>query len=319
MFFYEGCSCPVCKQPFTETDDIVTCPDCGAPHHRACWQQEKHCFYAATHNTSEQWRRETSQSNTQTQPVRKGRFCGCCGAENPAFAEFCSRCGREMDVEEWKSAPTQSPPPFQGGYREYQPYSVPQQNTFVDEHEDIDGVKAVDLHTFVGKNAHYYIPRFRKMSQNGTTSCWNWAACLLTPYWLWYRKQYLYGSLVLIFELLQTACTAFFLYGYLGATSVTGYSELASLMQQYMTDPVFLKWESVVLLCSFIQLLIRVFFGIVGNHLYFRIAKKRILSAKENAVTNMDVARMGGTSMAFGIIAYVITYLFSTFINTWFM
>ena len=31
MFFYEGQSCPVCGQPFQETDDIVACPQCGAP------------------------------------------------------------------------------------------------------------------------------------------------------------------------------------------------------------------------------------------------------------------------------------------------
>ena len=36
MSNYTGCKCPVCQQPFTETDDIVVCPECGAPYHRAC-------------------------------------------------------------------------------------------------------------------------------------------------------------------------------------------------------------------------------------------------------------------------------------------
>ena len=40
MFFYEGCQCPVCGKSFQESDDIVVCPQCGAPHHRECWKQE---------------------------------------------------------------------------------------------------------------------------------------------------------------------------------------------------------------------------------------------------------------------------------------
>ncbi len=62
MFFYEGYSCPVCKKPFTESDDIVTCPDCGAPHHRGCWQQENRCFYAELHGTDRQWSREKHEA-----------------------------------------------------------------------------------------------------------------------------------------------------------------------------------------------------------------------------------------------------------------
>ena len=40
---YKGVSCPVCGQPFQEGDDIVVCPECGAPHHRACYKQLGHC------------------------------------------------------------------------------------------------------------------------------------------------------------------------------------------------------------------------------------------------------------------------------------
>ena len=31
MTRYTGNHCPVCEQAFTDTDDIVVCPDCGAP------------------------------------------------------------------------------------------------------------------------------------------------------------------------------------------------------------------------------------------------------------------------------------------------
>ena len=58
MFFYAGCRCPVCGQLFTENDDIVACPQCGAPHHRSCWQQEGHCHFDDRHCAGFRWERE---------------------------------------------------------------------------------------------------------------------------------------------------------------------------------------------------------------------------------------------------------------------
>lgn len=320
MFFYEGYSCPVCQKPFSDTDDIVTCPDCGAPHHRACWKENARCFYADTHNTPEQWSREkaVTPSEAPTHDTENSHICSHCGTKNSAFAEFCSHCGRDLDAEEWQSS-HQQPPHFGGEYREYRPFSAPMQENFINDSEDIEGIKARDLRTFVGQNAHYYLPRFKKLSKRDTAVSWNWAAFLLTPYWLWYRKQYLYGTLVLLFEILQTFCTAFFLYGYLGASAVTGYADLAALMQQHVGDPVFFRWELVILLCSVIQLLIRFFFGIVGNYLYLRVAKKRIEKWKTENGSDFTLSRLGGGSMIFGAIAYAVLYFVSTLANIWFM
>ena len=61
---YKGVSCPVCKQEFKEGDDIVVCPVCGAPHHRACYHQLGHC--ALEQELHEQGR---SWENPNDQPV----------------------------------------------------------------------------------------------------------------------------------------------------------------------------------------------------------------------------------------------------------
>ncbi len=319
MFFYEGYCCPVCQQPFKDTDDIVTCPDCGAPHHRECWKEHKGCFFADTHNTPEQWSREkaTVSSSEEKMTQNTSRTCSHCGAQNAAFAEFCAHCGRELEVQEWTSAPKQ--PQMHTEYREYRPFTAPQRETYVNDNEEIDGVKARDLRVFVGQNAHYYLPRFKKMCNRETSVSWNWAAFLLTPFWLWYRKQYLYGTLVMLFEVLQTFCTAFFLYGYLGASAITDYADLATLMQQYMGDPVFFRWELVVLLCSVIQILIRIFFGIVGNYLYFGVAKKRIKKWQKEGASDFALSRLGGGTLVLGAIAYAVLYVISTFANMWFI
>ena len=36
MIDYTGLECPICGEKFTAQDDIVVCPECGAPYHRAC-------------------------------------------------------------------------------------------------------------------------------------------------------------------------------------------------------------------------------------------------------------------------------------------
>ena len=42
-------TCPVCNKRFVNGDDVVVCPDCGAPHHRECWEKTERCFYAERH------------------------------------------------------------------------------------------------------------------------------------------------------------------------------------------------------------------------------------------------------------------------------
>ena len=46
---YENYKCPVCNKQFTKDDDIVTCPECGTPHHRECYNLTGHCVNKGLH------------------------------------------------------------------------------------------------------------------------------------------------------------------------------------------------------------------------------------------------------------------------------
>lgn len=112
MFFYEGYTCPVCGEKFKESDDIVACPECGAPHHRDCWKKEGHCHFVADHGTDRQWARpQAGDSANSAESAVEGKVCPHCGEKNPEFAEFCSRCGKDLPASDWSSVP---PPPPQG-------------------------------------------------------------------------------------------------------------------------------------------------------------------------------------------------------------
>ena len=40
MSDYIGAKCIVCEKEFTKDDEIVVCPDCGTPYHKACYLKE---------------------------------------------------------------------------------------------------------------------------------------------------------------------------------------------------------------------------------------------------------------------------------------
>ena len=44
-----GIPCVACGKKFTPEDDIVVCPECGAPYHRACYKELGHCVHADRH------------------------------------------------------------------------------------------------------------------------------------------------------------------------------------------------------------------------------------------------------------------------------
>ncbi|MHB9108411.1 MAG: RING finger protein [Armatimonadota bacterium] len=38
-----GKTCPYCQTPIKPNVEIVTCPRCGIPHHRECWEENGRC------------------------------------------------------------------------------------------------------------------------------------------------------------------------------------------------------------------------------------------------------------------------------------
>jgi len=58
MGIHTGEKCFVCGQVFTDNDDVVVCPDCGTPYHRACWQKNGACVNLPLHESGKSWQPE---------------------------------------------------------------------------------------------------------------------------------------------------------------------------------------------------------------------------------------------------------------------
>lgn len=309
MFFYEGQSCPVCNRPFTEKDDIVSCPVCGAPHHRACWQAEGHCHFEDAHGTDRQWSRKASEQQSAHTDGTENR-CPNCGAINVEHAEFCSRCGRTLHAQEWSSAPQYGQ---RAPYHEYTPFRVafdPLGGISRDEQFD-DNVSAEDLAICVGGNTAYYLPRFHKMKE-GRSIQWSWVAFLIAPYWLLYRKQYLAGILVSLFYFLFDLLVnvIFYMSGALEG-SMLSYTEAIELTQQAGYFPALFLLSIGMIVCSLL-------FGLFGNRLYMHSCIKKVKQIKEQDPVDYrnTLRHAGGVSFIWGAVAYFSISLLSTLINT---
>lgn len=90
MTRYTGNHCPVCEQAFTDEDDIVVCPDCGTPYHRACWQKVGACMHKSEHAAGFEWQ---SEFGPDAEKAAHEATCPNCGTHNQPGAAQCSHCG----------------------------------------------------------------------------------------------------------------------------------------------------------------------------------------------------------------------------------
>ena len=93
MVDFTGIKCPVCGQEFKEDDDVVVCPECGAPYHRECYLKEGHCVFTDLHEAKKEWAPPAPPKAPESSAEIKDRECPRCGYLNAHSALFCGRCG----------------------------------------------------------------------------------------------------------------------------------------------------------------------------------------------------------------------------------
>lgn len=210
---YENCRCPVCGKPLLASEDVVVCPDCATPQHRACWKQLGRCANAEQHAAGFVWQPDTPQPTAQTQPAQTPEtyICPVCGSENPADALHCGNCGalrsdggpkrcpycdRENDADALHCKYCGAPLLAEAGAPFFRTNPYVSDLPF-GEDEEIDGERVGDLAAFVQTGAARYLQKFKRFSE-GKKLSFNWAAFFFTPYWFFYRKLYKAGIFFLL-------------------------------------------------------------------------------------------------------------------------
>lgn len=241
MSNYTGSTCPVCHKPFTPTDDIVVCPDCGTPYHRACWPADGVCVNAARHGAGFEWKPDNAEDDGQL-------ACPNCGARNPAGTHFCSHCGVPLpehpeNVDAPHSSRTSAPGGSGRPIYDDPDYTAPQRNTDAPPHintytvgpegvyrreigpeDPIDGIRARDWATFVGPSSLYYLMQFVRMEQTKHKIGMSFAAFFLGPIYFFYRKMWKLGALFAVLDVAVTIPTYLALLVISDASIVSGMS-----------------------------------------------------------------------------------------------
>lgn len=228
MSNYLGVRCPVCNKKFVETDDIVVCPICGAPHHRDCYAVNNQCAFAEDHLSGKEWRdpaaEEQSQQSAQNEGQQSGsvQVCARCGSSNPQESLFCQICGNPLVANRQAQGNAQQ---WQRPGFHIQVDTISMIYGGLDPGSEIEGEKVHDIARYVGAGSASYLPRFKVLSETGRSISLNISAMFFGCFYFFYRKMYAVGAFLVVLYLIS---------------SIPGYLQSWELMPEVMRQLGFL-------------------------------------------------------------------------------
>lgn len=282
MSLYENQKCPVCGVAFKSGDDIVTCPQCGTPHHRQCYEKLGKCANDSLHSKGFVYKRSPQPETQNQQEINQQQ-------KNPYFIPP-HGAAKQGDTQQNQNQ-------SQSGYTHI-PMGMGSQPGekagFVFKNDDkIDGVLLSDIITVIGTNFLKFISKFKKNKKIG----WNWSAFIFGPYYLFFRKMNGPGTLFLAIEfaarfiismVFSKQLTAFVngAASLMQNTSISPaeyYSKLNSLIQSSDVIPAYLILTAVLVVIHFI-------IALISDGLY----RRKVFSV----VSDVDSKLESGTAVA---------------------
>ena len=299
---YYGCPCEGCGEPLTLKDDIVVCPDCGAPYHRTCYEKLGRCIHSPAHAAGYEWHFPYQDAELRT--------CPSCGERTLRTEERCRCCGAVLPPEsQCPEPPTQSQPgtdadgrfDYNDLYRQYQqtveePTRRNVQAAFGKE-ELIDGIPYSDWNDYIGKAAPVYLNDYSRMQLQHTKISMCFSALVFGPFYFFYRKAWKPAFGFLAAELLLAAPT------FIEMLQLSGSALAPAMSASALT--IFARVCSVL---SFVLMLVR---GMYGKWLYRKSAAdhiRRIQSEFPDAQQRQAVLRAQG-GVSFGAVFLCVLFL----------
>lgn len=321
---YKGIKCPVCEKPFTDNDDVVVCPKCGAPYHRACYMEKGDCIFTDLHDNGGTWSAPEPPEAPNPAHEIKDKECPNCGVLNAHSALFCNICGASL---------TGSPEQHRNtGYGNYNGNNQPNSNSGYNtngypspmggaHHGGFGGASFVfdpmggtnpsemladnvtygDVSKVVQQNSAYYLSVFKNASAYKRNK-FNFSAFLFSGGWMIYRKQYKPGILVTALMLLlyvgRMALSYFVTLPIVeNALETSGvvytemtYVQLVNLLSQYLAErPGEFALFCTPMLCLVLMLVVMLVVGFTGNKMYMRHCIRTVQKIKGTSQNESDV------------------------------
>lgn len=294
MVDYRNSRCFKCKKPFKEGDDIVICPECGTPYHRACYLEEGKCINTELHEKHETYHEETEKAKDTATSI----VCPVCHTENPPLSLFCSKCGMPLSP----TTPNDKADAEKNKDFKFENYG----NTFgqqafkinfsdplcgLDPEEEFDGVTAKEIADYIGPNVYYYLPMFKRFKETGHKFSINFSGMLIPACYYSFRKMHLFAILSIIIQALISVPAYIML--------IQSYKLSGSLITDF-ANSFDVKGNSFVLLynlCGFLSYALMFLSGSFANYLYYRhtVSRIKVLRSK-NMANRKNIRHAGGTS-----------------------
>lgn len=316
MSNYIGVRCPVCNKKFTQTDDIVVCPICGAPHHRECYAEKGACAFVSDHISGKEWSAPPPEPQTvegaagspfgYANPAAGAEAsgavvtCPVCKATNPCGMIFCQVCGRRISEVSYQNPAQQSHsswgfPPFM---QELDPISLMYGGVLPDE--KIDGESARDIAVYIGENSAYYLPRFKNMFERSNIISFNFSALIFSFIYFFYRKMYLIGAALLALSLLSMIPSV-----YLMREVVPQIINAWINSELPVNHNAIIHYQSIVQTSNSVSFFIGFAVSLLANHLYYMKVMSDVKALREGRAGEHDeiaynkaLSQKGGVSKA---------------------
>lgn len=288
---YYGCPCEGCGKPLTLRDDIVVCPDCGAPYHRDCYEKLGRCIHSAAHAAGYEWKF----------PYQESELCTCpaCGERTLRSEEHCRCCGAVLPPEGAEEPADRSEDPGEGSfdyssfYRQFQETGTPSADPMKQAYEAafgkeeaMDGIPCADWASYIGPASPAYMNTYCRMQLAHSKVSMSFSALLFGPFYFFYRKAWKPAFAFLAAELLLFVPTL------LQMMQITG-----SSLSLGLSDSTYVVLGRVVSLASFALMLVR---GMFAKWFYRKSAAAHIRRIRaefpDDAQRSVVLSAQGGVS-----------------------
>ncbi|MGN1339996.1 MAG: RING finger protein [Oscillospiraceae bacterium] len=252
MSRFDNKLCPVCRIPLNGNSDVVVCPECGTPHHRACYLRYNRCGVESWHATGFVWNGRLPDEEPEEPPQEEQTTQDAfqTSENDPHRAEY---PGGTPNVEN---------PGDMGSFGgiDFDQIMKQMRSQTMDDTRGADDVSNKELSFFVGKSVMHYSQAFSVFrapvlpGQKKRHVFFNVCSGLFAPVHQFYRRMDLAGIALLLIELLYYVPTLL---------NAAGIGSLEVLRNIQMVASL-ISFAAMILMCLF------------GDYIYYRHCIKKI-------------------------------------------
>lgn len=339
--------CPVCEKAFQKDSDIVVCPECGAPHHRECYEELNRCFFEDKHSDGFDYKAEFVNDNKSKSAQDTQNFntdivsCSYCGTFNVTSNESCTNCGAPLEKRNSthtaydRHSEEGTTPPGGAGTPGGQPFSGFPYDAMGGLKADSDlgnGVTVGEVAKFTKNTSPFYVRLFNQIKVFGR-SRFSFVGFIFHGGWMLYRKMYKLGALITtlmgLFIIAQMVIGTYYqdlltdLYkatenlSFFGSTNSTENLDafIAGLDMEETIAMMIYSFSSIG------QIALRIVCGICGNRWYYKHCIKHISEIKKSAgskeAADTALQTKGGVNNAIAL-SLIITSALLSFLPNFF-